>query len=77
MVGKNTDVMRLARIEEGAVVGDECVIEPEAYLSAGVKVYPFKTIEAGAVVNNSVIWSPAATGPCSASAACPAWSTSR
>jgi mannose-1-phosphate guanylyltransferase/phosphomannomutase len=56
VVGKNTDVMRLARIEEGAVVGDECVIEPEAYLSAGVKVYPFKTIEAGAVVNNSVIW---------------------
>ena len=32
------------------------MIEPEAYISAGVKVYPFKTIEAGAVVNNSVIW---------------------
>jgi mannose-1-phosphate guanylyltransferase / phosphomannomutase len=56
VIGKNTDVMRLARIEEAAVVGDECVIEPEAYLSAGVKVYPFKTIEAGAVVNSSVIW---------------------
>ena len=38
------------------MVGDECLIEPEAYLSAGVKVYPFKTIEAGAVVNASVIW---------------------
>jgi mannose-1-phosphate guanylyltransferase/phosphomannomutase len=56
VVGKNTDVMRQARIEESAVVGDECVIEAEAYLSAGVKVYPFKTIEAGAVVNTSVIW---------------------
>ncbi len=56
VIGENTDVMRLARIEEGAIVGDECVIEPEAYLSAKVKVYPFKTIEAGAVVNNSVIW---------------------
>ncbi|MBO0804651.1 MAG: mannose-1-phosphate guanyltransferase [Nocardiopsaceae bacterium] len=56
VVGKNTDAMRLARIEETAVVGDECVIEPEAYLSAGVKVYPFKTIEAGAVVNTSVVW---------------------
>jgi mannose-1-phosphate guanylyltransferase / phosphomannomutase len=56
VIGKNTDVMRLARIEEGAIVGDECVIEPEAYLSAAVKVYPFKTIEAGAVVNTSVIW---------------------
>jgi mannose-1-phosphate guanylyltransferase / phosphomannomutase len=56
VVGKNTDVMGLARIEEGAVVGDECVIEPDVYVSAGVKVYPFKTIEAGAVVNTSVIW---------------------
>jgi mannose-1-phosphate guanylyltransferase / phosphomannomutase len=56
VVGKNTDVMSLARIEEGAVVGDECVIEPDVYVSAGVKVYPFKTIEAGAVVNSSVIW---------------------
>jgi mannose-1-phosphate guanylyltransferase / phosphomannomutase len=56
VVGKNTDVMGLSRIEEGAIVGDECVIEPDSYLSAGVKVYPFKTIEAGAVVNTSVIW---------------------
>jgi mannose-1-phosphate guanylyltransferase / phosphomannomutase len=56
VVGKNTDVMGSVRIEEGAVVGDECLIETEAYLSAGVKVYPFKTIEAGAVVNTSVIW---------------------
>jgi mannose-1-phosphate guanylyltransferase/phosphomannomutase len=56
VIGKNTDVMGSVRIEEGAVVGDECVIEAEAYLSSGVKVYPFKTIEAGAVVNTSVIW---------------------
>jgi mannose-1-phosphate guanylyltransferase / phosphomannomutase len=56
VIGKNTDVMAGARIEEGAIVGDECVIEAEAYVSNGVKVYPFKTIEAGAVVNTSVIW---------------------
>ncbi|HEY5336071.1 MAG TPA: sugar phosphate nucleotidyltransferase, partial [Mycobacteriales bacterium] len=56
VIGKNTDVMRAARIEEGVVVGDECVIEEEAFLSHDVKVYPFKTIEAGAVVNTSVIW---------------------
>ena len=56
VIGKNTDVMRAARIEEGAVVGDECVVEAEAFVSSGVKVYPYKTIEAGAVVNTSVIW---------------------
>jgi mannose-1-phosphate guanylyltransferase/phosphomannomutase len=56
VIGKNTDVMTGARIEESAVIGDECIIEAEAYVSSGVKVYPFKTIEAGAVVNTSVIW---------------------
>jgi mannose-1-phosphate guanylyltransferase / phosphomannomutase len=56
VIGKNTDVMGSVRIEEGTIVGDECVIEAEAFLSSGVKVYPFKTIEAGAVVNTSVIW---------------------
>ncbi len=56
VIGKNTDIMAGARIEEGAVIGDECVIESEAYVSSDVKVYPFKTIEAGAVVNTSVIW---------------------
>ncbi len=56
VIGKNSDVMRSARIEEGAVIGDECVVEEEAFISSGVKVYPFKTIEAGAVVHTSVIW---------------------
>ncbi|GAA4197824.1 mannose-1-phosphate guanyltransferase [Streptosporangium oxazolinicum] len=60
VIGKNTDLMTAARVEEGAVVGDECIIEAEAYLSSGVKIYPFKTIEAGAVINNSVIWEPRA-----------------
>ena len=56
VIGKNTDLMRAARVEEGAVVGDECLVEEEAYLADGVKVYPHKTIEAGAVVHTSVIW---------------------
>ncbi len=56
VIGRGSDVLRAARVEEGAVVGDECVIEEEAYLAHDVKVYPFKTIEAGAVVNTSVIW---------------------
>lgn len=56
VVGKNSDIMRAARVGEGAVVGDECVVEEEAFLADGVKVYPFKTIEAGAVLHTSVIW---------------------
>jgi mannose-1-phosphate guanylyltransferase/phosphomannomutase len=56
VVGKNTDVMRAARIEDGAVIGDECLIEEESIIAGNVRVYPFKTIEAGAFVNTSVIW---------------------
>ena len=78
VIGKNTDLMRGSRVEEGAIIGDECVVEEEAIVSPGVKVYPFKTIEAGAVVHESVIWE--STRPahdCSVRAASPASSTSR
>jgi mannose-1-phosphate guanylyltransferase/phosphomannomutase len=56
VIGKNTDVMRGARIEEGVVVGDECVIEEEAIVAAGVRVYPYKNVEAGAVVSSDLIF---------------------
>ncbi len=56
VIGKNTDVMRAARIEDGAVIGDECFIGEESIIQGNVRVYPFKTIEAGAFVNTSVIW---------------------
>jgi mannose-1-phosphate guanylyltransferase / phosphomannomutase len=56
VVGKNTDVMRAARIEDGAVIGDECLIGEESIVQGNVRVYPFKTVEAGAFVNTSVIW---------------------
>jgi mannose-1-phosphate guanylyltransferase/phosphomannomutase len=56
VIGKNTDIMRAARVEEGAIIGDECVIGEEALVSADIKIYPFKTVEAGAVVNANVIF---------------------
>ncbi|MGQ0624946.1 MAG: sugar phosphate nucleotidyltransferase [Sporichthyaceae bacterium] len=56
VIGKNTDIMRGARIEEGAVVGDDCLIGEEAIIAAGVRVYPSKTVDAGAVVNQNLIF---------------------
>ena len=38
------------------MVGDECFIGEHAVINPGVKVYPFKTVEAGAVVNSSIVW---------------------
>ena len=47
---------RHAAVEEGAVLGDECFVGEGAVVNPDVKVYPFKTVEAGAVVTSSIVW---------------------
>ncbi len=56
VVGRSTNLRGFARLEEGVVVGDECLVGEHAVVSAGVKVYPFKTVEPQAVVNSSIVW---------------------
>ena len=56
VVGRACDVRRGARCEDGSVLGDECFIGEDAVIGPGVKVYPFKTVEAAAVVNTSIVW---------------------
>jgi mannose-1-phosphate guanylyltransferase / phosphomannomutase len=56
VLGKNADVKHGARLEEGVVVSDECYVGEGAVLSPGVKVYPFKTVEPGALVTQSIVW---------------------
>jgi mannose-1-phosphate guanylyltransferase / phosphomannomutase len=55
-VGRSCDLRNGVRAEEGVVLGDECFVGEQAVLSAGVKVYPFKTVEGGAVINSSIVW---------------------
>ncbi len=43
-------------IYEGAVVGDNCVLDENAVIHAGVKLWPNKEVEPGAVVRHSIIW---------------------
>src|SRR5665213_93201 len=56
VLGRGSDLRQGVRCEEGVVLGDECFVGAHAELSAGVKVYPFKTVEAGAIVNSSIVW---------------------
>jgi mannose-1-phosphate guanylyltransferase/phosphomannomutase len=56
VLGKNADVKQNARLEEGVVVADECHIGEGAVLSPNVKVYPFKTVDPGALVTQSIVW---------------------
>ncbi len=56
IVGRSSDLRQGVVCEEGSVLGDECFVGKEAIISRDVKVYPFKTVEALAVVNASIIW---------------------
>ena len=55
-LGRGSDLRQGVRCEEGVVLGDECLIGAHAEIKAGVKVYPFKRVEAGATVNSSIVW---------------------
>jgi len=56
VVGRSCDLRKGTRTEEGVVLGDEVFIGEDALISSGVKIYPFKTVEAGAIVNASIVW---------------------
>lgn len=56
VVGRSCDLRDGARCEEGVVVGDECFIGEHAVINPGVKIYPFKTVEPGAIINSSIVW---------------------
>ena len=56
VLGRSCDLRNHVRTDEGVVVGDECFIGDSASLGGGVKVYPFKTVEAGAIINSSIVW---------------------
>ncbi|HZJ26782.1 MAG TPA: sugar phosphate nucleotidyltransferase [Acidimicrobiia bacterium] len=56
VVGRSGDIRAHARIREGAVLGDECFVGDYALINSDVKVYPFKTVEPGAVINDSIVW---------------------
>jgi mannose-1-phosphate guanylyltransferase/phosphomannomutase len=56
VIGRNTDLRAHVRVDEGTVVGDECFIGQDAVINPNVKVYPFKTVESGAMVTSSIVW---------------------
>ncbi len=56
LVGRSCDLRRGSRCDPGSVLGEGCLVGAHAEVRAGVKVYPFKTVEAGAIVNSSIVW---------------------
>ncbi len=56
LVGAQTSIKSKAVLFEGSVVGDDCLIDEGAIIQPGVKIWPKKEIENGAVVTSSIIW---------------------
>jgi mannose-1-phosphate guanylyltransferase / phosphomannomutase len=56
VIGRSADLRAGVRCEDGVVVGDDCFVGEQAVLTSAVKVYPSKTVDAGAVVNTSLVW---------------------
>jgi len=55
-IGRSCDLRTHARVHEGAAVGDRCTLGPESVVMPGVRIYPFKEVESGAVVDRNLIW---------------------
>ncbi len=56
VIGRACDLRQHVRCEEGVVLGEETFVGAHAVVKSGVKVYPFKTVETGAIVNTSIVW---------------------
>ena len=71
VLGRASDIRDSVRIEEGVVVGDESFIGAGAIINPSIKIYPFKSVDPGAVVTSSIVWeSRGARARCSAGAVC-------
>jgi mannose-1-phosphate guanylyltransferase/phosphomannomutase len=55
VLGRGASLERGAALEEGAVLGDEVVAGAGSLIKPRVKVYPARTVEAGAIVTQSVV----------------------
>src|SRR5581483_6398838 len=56
IVGSSTSIKSKAVMFEGSVIGDNSIIQEGAIVQPNVKIWPDKEIEAGAVINTSIIW---------------------
>jgi mannose-1-phosphate guanylyltransferase/phosphomannomutase len=61
IVGRSCDIRAHVRIHEGVAIGDEVRIGSETVVMPGVRIYPYKEVESGAHIYESLIWESRAT----------------
>jgi mannose-1-phosphate guanylyltransferase/phosphomannomutase len=56
VVGRSCDLRAHVRVHEGVAIGDEVTIGAESVIMPGVRIYPYKEVETGAQLFESLIW---------------------
>src|SRR5919109_2172810 len=56
IVGRSCDLRAHVRIHEGVAIGDEVTIGAESVIMPGVRIYPYKEVESGSHLYESLIW---------------------
>jgi mannose-1-phosphate guanylyltransferase / phosphomannomutase len=56
IIGRSCDIRAHVHVQEGAAIGDEVTIGSESVVMPGVRIYPYKEVESGAQIHDSVIW---------------------
>src|SRR5438552_1117745 len=56
ILGRSCDIRGHVRIHEGVAIGDEVTIGSESVIMPGVRIYPYKEVESGAHIHDSLIW---------------------
>lgn len=56
IVGHRCQIGEEAQIAEGVVIADDCQVGRGAVVHSNVRIWPFKKVEDGAVLSNSLIW---------------------
>jgi mannose-1-phosphate guanylyltransferase/phosphomannomutase len=56
ILGRNCDVRAHVHVQEGAAIGDEVTLGAQSAVFPGVRIYPYKEVETGAQIHESLIW---------------------
>jgi mannose-1-phosphate guanylyltransferase/phosphomannomutase len=56
IVGRSCDIRPHVRIHEGVAIGDNVALGAESVVMPNVRIYPYKEVESGAQIHESLIW---------------------
>jgi mannose-1-phosphate guanylyltransferase/phosphomannomutase len=56
ILGRRCDIRAHVQIREGVAIGDEVTIGSESVIMPGVRIYPYKEVESGSHIHESLIW---------------------